>query len=119
MVSKSHNRFYFVQDGDAGLSKAFLAAFAREVSAGLVDFATVAFDKYQVNDVREVLYAQGRRQLREDLGLSAQQLNCLPLFALNEELDREICKTPRRTCNRHAVRVAVSYEIRAISGRGS
>lgn len=68
MVSKSDCRFYFVQDGDAGLSKAFLAAFAPEVQAGRVGIATVAFDKYQVNDVREALWAQGRRDLRNDLG---------------------------------------------------
>jgi transposase-like protein len=92
MVSKSDSRFYFVQDGDAGLSKAFLAAFAPGVRAGRVDVATVAFDKYQVNDVREALYAQGRKQLRTDLGLSAHQLNCLPAFVLDEELDRLIVK---------------------------
>ena len=90
MVSKSDSRFYFVQDGDAGLSKAFLAAFAPEVRAGRVDVATVAFNKYQVNDVREALYAQGRRDLRTDLELSAHQLNSLPTFVLNEDLDREI-----------------------------
>ncbi len=78
MTSKSDCRFYFVQNQDAGLSKAFLAAFAPEVQAGRVDVATVVFDKYQVNDVREVLWAQGRRDLRNDLELSAHQLNCCP-----------------------------------------
>ena len=92
MVSKSDSRFYFVQDGDAGLSKAFLAAFALEIQAGHVDVATVAFDKYQVNDVREALYAQGRRDLRTDLELTAHQIDCLPEEVLNEELDREITK---------------------------
>jgi hypothetical protein len=66
MVSRSDRRFYFVQDGDAGLSKAFLAAFAPEVQAGRVDIATVAFDRYQVNNIREALWAQGRRDLRND-----------------------------------------------------
>lgn len=92
MVSKPDSRFYFVQDGDAGLSKAFLAAFAPQVKAGRVDVATVGFDKYQVNDVREALYAQGRKQLRTDLGLTAHQLDCLPSAVLNDELDREIVK---------------------------
>ncbi len=92
MVSKSDGRFYFVQDGDAGLSKAFLAAFAPEVQAGRVDVATVAFAKYEMNDAREALWAQGRRQLRTDLGLTAHQLDCLPEKILNEEIDREIVK---------------------------
>ena len=92
MVSKSKSRFYFVQDGDAGLGKAFLAAFAPEVQAGRVDIATVAFDKYQVNDVREALWAQGRRDLRNDLGLTAHQIDCLPEKIFNEEVDREIVK---------------------------
>tara|TARA_R110000787_G_scaffold64644_1_gene145845 strand:- start:103 stop:1836 length:1734 start_codon:yes stop_codon:yes gene_type:complete len=92
MVSGSDCRFYFVQDGDAGLSKAFLAAFAPEVQIGRVDVATVAFDKYQVNDVREALWAQGRRDLRTDLGLTAHQLDCLPEKVFNEEIDREIVK---------------------------
>lgn len=78
MVSEADCRFYFVQDCDAGLSKAFLAAFAPEVRAGRVDVATVSFDKYQVNDVREALYRQGRKQLRADLGLTEHQLKCLP-----------------------------------------
>lgn len=92
MVLQSDCRFYFVQDRDAGLSKAFLAIFAPEVQAGRVDIATVAFDKYQVNDVREALWAQGRRDLRNDLGLSAHQLNSLPEKIFNEEIDREIVK---------------------------
>jgi hypothetical protein len=62
------------------------------LSAGRVDVATVAFDNYQVNDVRDELYAEGRRQLGENLGLSAHQLSCLPLFVPNEELDREFIK---------------------------
>jgi transposase-like protein len=90
MVSKSASRFYFVQDGDAGLSKAFLAAFAPEVQAGRVDVATVAFDKYLVNDVREALYAQGRRELRNDLGLTTHELDSLPEMVFNEEIDRAI-----------------------------
>ena len=69
-----------------------LAAFAPQVRDGRVDVAAVAFDKYQVNDVREALYAQGRKRLRTDLGLSAHQLNCLPTFVLNEALDRLIVK---------------------------
>jgi transposase-like protein len=92
MVSKSDLRFYFVQDGDSGLSKAFAAAFAPEIRAGLVDVATVAFDKYQSNDLREALYNQGRRELRGDLGLTAHQLNSLPRFVFEEEVDREITK---------------------------
>lgn len=92
MVLQSDSRFYFVQDGDASLSKAFLAAFAPEVQAGRVDVATVAFDKYQVNDVREALWVQGRRDLRNDLGLSAHQLDSLPEKVFNEEIDREIVK---------------------------
>lgn len=92
MVSKSDSRFYFVQDGDSGLSKAFLAAFAPEVRDGRVDVATVAFNKYEVNDVRDALYAQGRRDLRNDLGLTAHQLDSLPEKVLNEEIDREIVK---------------------------
>lgn len=76
------------------LSKAFLATFAREVHSGRVDVATVAFDKYQVNDVREALWVQGRRNLRNDLRLSAHQLDSLPekIFNENEEIDREIVK---------------------------
>ncbi|GHE04175.1 hypothetical protein GCM10008024_30280 [Allgaiera indica] len=93
MLSKSDCRFYFVQDGDAGLSKAFLAAFAPEVREGRVDVATVAFDKYQANDVREALYAEGRKKLREALGLTAYQLDSLPEAVLNEEIDREIVKS--------------------------
>ena len=92
MVSRSENRFFFVQDGDAGLSKAFLAAFAPEVAVGRVDVATVSFAKYEFNDAREALYAQGRRDLRNDLNLTAHQLNSLPEFVLNEEIDREIVK---------------------------
>ncbi len=92
MVSKSDSRFFFVQDGDAGLSKAFLAAFAPEVAAGRVDVATVSFAKYEFNDTREVLYAKGRKDLRNDLNLTAQQLDSLPEFVLNEEIDREIVK---------------------------
>jgi len=92
MVSKSDSRFFFVQDGDAGLSKAFLTAFAPEVAAGRVDVATVSFSKYEFNDTREALYAQGSRDLRNDLNLTAHQLNCLPEFVLNEEIDREIVK---------------------------
>jgi len=92
MVSASDCRFYFVQDGDAGLSKAFLAAFSPEVQAGRVDVATVGFDKYEINDVREALWAKGRRDLRNDLGLTAHQLHCLPEKVFNEEIDREIVK---------------------------
>lgn len=92
MVSKSDSRFFFVQDGDAGLSKAFLAAFAPEVKAGRVDVATVSFAKYEFNDTREARYAQGRRELRKDLNLTAHQLNSLPQWVLNEEIDREIVK---------------------------
>ncbi|RAK07144.1 hypothetical protein ATI53_11111 [Salipiger aestuarii] len=92
MVSKSDSRFFFVQDGDAGLSKTFLAAFAPEDAAGLVDVATVSFGKYGVNDTREGLYAKGRKDLRNDLNLTAQQLDSLPEFVLNEEIGREIVK---------------------------
>ncbi|WP_055662695.1 hypothetical protein [Jannaschia seosinensis] len=92
MVPKFDCRFFFVQDGDAGLSKAFLAAFVPEVAAGRVDVATVSFAKYEFNDVREVLYAQGRKELRNNLNLTAQQLDSLPEFVLNEEIGREIVK---------------------------
>lgn len=92
MVLQSDSRFYFVQDGDSGLSKAFLVAFAPEVRAGRVDVATVAFDKYEINDAREALYAQGWRTLRNDLGLTAHQLDCLPEKVLNEEIDLEMVK---------------------------
>lgn len=92
MVSQSKSRFYFVPDGDAGLGKAFLATFAPEVQAGRVDVTTVAFDKYQVNDVREALWAQGRRDLRNDLGLTAYQIDCLLEKIFNEEIDRAIVK---------------------------
>lgn len=92
MISRSDHRFYFVQDGDAGLSKAFAAVFAPEVRLGRVDVATVAFDKYQSNDIREALYGQGRRELRNDLGLTKHQLDSLPRFVFEEEVDREIAK---------------------------
>ena len=51
MVSKSDSRFYFVQDGDAGLSKAFLAAFAPEVRAG----ATLLHDSDPAAEYQETL----------------------------------------------------------------
>ncbi|WP_076533181.1 hypothetical protein [Roseovarius nanhaiticus] len=92
MVSKSDSRFFFIQDGDSGLSKAFLAAFAPEVRQGRVDVATISFAKYEFNDTREVLYAQGRRILRKELNLTPHELNSLPAFVLNEEIDKEIVK---------------------------
>lgn len=96
MDSRSGCRFYFVQDGDAGIGEAFLATFAPEVQAGRVDVATVAIDKYQVKDVPDVLDAQERRNLRNDLGFSAHLLDCLPEKVFNEEIDREIAKRVAR-----------------------
>ncbi|WP_297341074.1 hypothetical protein [Pseudophaeobacter sp.] len=92
MVSKSDCRFYFIQDGDSGLSKAFLATFAPEVKEGRVDVATIAFDKYLTNDHRVVLFTEGRKQLRTDTGLTPHELNSLPKFVFEEEQDREVAK---------------------------
>jgi len=92
MISRSDNRFYFVQDGDPGLSKASAAVFAPEIRTGRIDVATVAFDKYQSNDIRESLYARGRRELRLDLGLTKHQLDCLPKLVFEDEVEGEITK---------------------------
>lgn len=89
MVSTLDCRLYFVQDGDAGLSKAFLAAFSPEVQVGRVDVATVAFDKYGINDVREALWVKERRDLRNDLGLTAHQLDCPPGIASRFDTEQQ------------------------------
>ena len=39
-----------------------------------------------------VLYAKGRKDLRNDPKLTAQQLDSLPEFVLNGEIDRELVK---------------------------
>lgn len=84
------NRFYFVQDADAGLSKAFITAFAPEIAAGRVDVAVVSFDKYQTNDVREALAYAGRKLLRDEIGLPEEELSLIPGRYLNAEIDKLI-----------------------------
>jgi hypothetical protein len=92
MVSKSDNRFIFSQNSDACISKAFLAAFAPDMEAGSVDVSRILVANYEFNDAREVLYAQGRRDLSNDLNLAAHQVAGLPEFVLNDEADSEIMK---------------------------
>lgn len=91
MVSASRDlRFYFVQDADAGLSKAFTAVFAKAVSDGRVDIATISFDKYLTNDVREKMAFDGRKLLRSELGLTDEEIGLMPTRNYNEEIDKLI-----------------------------
>lgn len=91
MTAKDKNtRFFYVQDADAGLSRAFIAVFAPEVSEGRADIAPVVFDKYLVNDVREMLAFAGRKLLRTELGLNEEEIDLVPTKFLHHVIDKLI-----------------------------
>lgn len=90
ILGRGSEQFVFNLDADAGLSGAFISAFAPWILQRRADVVGIQFDKHQTNDQRNRLVSEGKGTLELMTGISRSQWPDMPASHASAVIDEMV-----------------------------